>query len=296
MTSRIDEVAEGIYRTQAEVPGGFANFTIYFIKGGGNVLIEPGPGALIPAIRAAAGELGLDGFQYIIPTHIHMDHAGATGQLVRVFPGAKAVINPYGARHVIDPSRLVRSTKMAFGDDFENIYGAIEPVPEAQVKIVRDGEKLAVDGRELVIIETPGHAPHHIAIFDVKTGSLFCGEALGLMHAYSQPLPSATPPAFDLEMYVGSMEKLRELPVELLLYSHGGTGREPDKMISRAIENSRSVGEAILQALKTEGTEEGVAGRVRGYVKERLGVEMGGYDLASNVSGYTDYFKKQGLV
>ena len=195
MTVKVGKVAEGIYRLEAKIPREVSVFTVCFIEGGGNAIIEPGPAAIIPDIQEAADELSLTEFKYIIPTHIHQDHAGATGKLSAIYPGAEVVVNVHGAKHIIDPSRLIRSTKLAFGDNFEDVYGAILPVPEQKIKVVEDEERLYLNGRELIIIHTPGHAPHHIAIFDTKTGGLFCGEALGLIYAPgSQPLPAAAPP------------------------------------------------------------------------------------------------------
>ena len=186
---------------------------------------------------------------------------------------------------------------MAFGDEFEAVYGAILPVPEPQVKIARDKERLFVDGRQLIIVHTPGHAPHHIAIFDTKTKGLFCGEALGLIYgAGSPPLPAVAPPSFDIEVYLNTMERLRELHPELLFYSHGGVGNEPEVLISSAIENTRIVGDVVLRALKTKRTEEAVIGSVGDYIEDRFGVRLGEYELGSNVKGYIHYFKKKGLV
>ena len=296
MAENVSRIVEEIYKVEREIPGLDEIFTVYFIKGSGNVLIEPGPSALIPTIMAATKELGITDFRYIIPTHIHMDHAGAVGKLSSIFPEAKIVVHYQGAKHVIDPSRLIRSTKMAFGDDFQDNYGSIDPVAESNVQVVQDREKLHLNGRDLILFESPGHAPHHIAVFDSKTGALFCGEALGLMYTPdAPPLPAAAPPSFDPELYVNTMEKLRLLPIRMLLYSHGGISREPEKSISTAIENVKIVGEIVLHALKTS-TEEAATRSIDYYIRERFGVKLSAYSLTSNINGYTGYFKKQGLL
>ena len=294
--THVDEVAEGTYRLEMWMPKLHDTFSVYFIKEGGGVLIEPGPAALVPAIQAVLKDLGLTSLEYIIPTHVHLDHAGALGKLAQLFPQAKVVVNPQGARHIIDPSRLIQSTRMAFGEGFETAYGTILPVPEPQVKIVQDEERLSVDSRQLMIIHTPGHAPHHIAIFDTKIKGLFCGEALGLIFsAGSPPLPAAAVPSFDAEIYLSNMERLRELQPKLLFYSHGGIGNDPDRLISSAIENTKIVGDAILSALKTE-TEEAVIRNVGDYVWDRFGARLEEFQLAANVRGFIHYFKKKGLV
>ncbi len=295
--THIDEVAEGTYRLQVQISGMLIPFSVYFIKETSGVLIEPGPATLVPAIQAAINHLGLSDLEYIIPTHIHMDHGGAVGELSQLFPGAKVVVHPQGARHIIDPSQLIQGTRIAFGEDFETIYGAILPVPESQVKIVQDEERLLVGSRELEIIYTPGHAPHHIAIFDTKVGGLFCGEALGLIYSTgSLPLPAAAPPSFDVEVYLSGMERLRQLKPRLLFYSHDGIGNEPEKLISSIAESTKMIGDAVLHALRTEKTDEAVARRVSEFIWRRYGVKLEGHELAMNVSGFAAYFKKKGLV
>ena len=296
MIEHVSEIVDGIYKVEREIPGLSDIFTVYFIKDSMNAIIDPGPGALIPTILAVGKELNVTDFQYIIPTHIHMDHGGASGKLAGIFTQAKVVTNAQGAKHLIDPSRLIRSTRMSFGDDFENNWGSIEPVPESRIRVVQDKEKLSLNGRELMCFEAPGHAPHHIVIFDTKSGGLFCGEALGLIYnPDTQPLPAAAPPSFDLEVYLNTMERLRELPLKFLFYAHGGMSREPKKSISIAIENAKIIGEIILQTLKTS-PEESAARKIDDYIRQRFGVDLGEYSLLNNIGGYSGYFKKQGLL
>ena len=296
MIERVTEIVDEIYKVERPIPGWSDIFTVYFIKDALNVIIDPGPGALIPTIMAAAKEIGITDFQYIIPTHVHMDHAGASGKLSGIFRQANVITNSQGAKHIIDPSRLIRSTRMSFGNDFENTWGPIEPVPESRIKVVQDQEKLNLSGRELIFFETPGHAPHHLAILDTKSGGLFCGEALGLIYnPDTPPLPAAPPPGFDLELYIKTMERLRELPLKLLFYSHGGMSREPEKSISIAIENVKIIGEIILRTLKTS-PEGAAAPRIDYYIQEHFGVKLSEYSLMNNISGYSGYFKKRGLI
>ena len=184
MNTITEEIAPGICRLETSLPGIIGTiFSVYFIKDKNTVIIEPGPAAIIPAIQQAVKELNLENLEYIIPTHIHLDHAGAMGSLLQLFPQAIGVVNPRAVEHIIDPSRLIKSTKMAFGDDFETVYGKILPVPQSRLRIVADNDSIVVGSRELLFIHTPGHAPHHIAIFDTKTKGLFCGEALGLIYS-----------------------------------------------------------------------------------------------------------------
>ena len=178
---------------------------------------------------------------------------------------------------------------MAFGDDFERFYGPILAVRQSQVVTPGDGEIFSINGRELQVIHTPGHAPHHLSIFDQKTKGLFSGEALGIPTpgATLSPVPAAAPPSFDMKDYLKTMEKLRQLLPQVVLYSHDGVGRNPEELISAAVENTKIVGNIILKALKEGMTNEAIRSRVHQEV---------GVDDEMSVTGFILYFKKTGLA
>ncbi len=298
MTTYIEEVAQGTYRLEAQIPGLDTIFAVYFIKETSDIIIEPGPAALIPAIQAKVKELALRNLEYIIPTHIHLDHAGAVGRLAELFPEAKVVIHPLGARHVIDPSRLIQGTKAAFGNDFETRYGEILPVPEGQVKVPTDGEVLDTGDRGLKVIFAPGHAPHHIAIFDEKTKGLFSGEALGtpVPGAESFVLPSAAPPIFDIDVSLDTVEKLRRLSPHLIFYSHDGVGKEPEALVKSVTENTKAIGDLILKALKEKRSPEAIEGIVESFILALTGRKAEALAVKMAVGGYIPYFQKKGLA
>ena len=137
---KIEEVAEATYRLEAILPRALYTFSVYLIRGTEGVLIEPGPAAMFPFIQEGMKQLGIASLSCIIPTHIHLDHGGGAGKLAELFPQARVVLHPRGARHIADPSRLIEGTRMAYGDDFELTYGPILPVPESQIKVPADGE------------------------------------------------------------------------------------------------------------------------------------------------------------
>jgi len=252
---------------------------------------------LAPDIQAAAIELGLSSPEYIIPTHIHLDHAGGAGRLAEIFPDTMIVVNRQGAKHIIEPSRLIRSTRMAFGDDFESMYGPILPVPESRLKVVSDGDRLTVGSRELVIIHTPGHAAHHIAVFDTKTRGLFSGESLGLIYSPGYPpLPAVAPPSFDMELYLKDMERLKALKPKLIFYSHGTLAEKPEKLIDTVMDNTSLVGAFIRRHLRAGENEKDIIGHVGDYLRDQFNAPLDEYELQSNVRGYIHYFRKKGLV
>jgi glyoxylase-like metal-dependent hydrolase (beta-lactamase superfamily II) len=295
----LKEVADKIYRFETGLSVMTSLFTVYLIKESQGVVIDPGPAALVPQIQEAMQKLGLKNLAYIIPTHIHVDHAGGAGRLAQLFPEAKVLVHPAGLKHAADPSRLIESTKTVFGADFEAGFGPILPVPESQIKSVADGEIIKVDGRELQIIYAPGHAPHHIAIFDRSVKGIFCGEALGLPAGEGNRivLPAVAPPSFDQEIYIETMEKLMKLNARIIFYAHGGAvGHDAGKLIKRAEEFTRIFGEIVLNALKEGGANEEINRRVKERVNVRFGTNLTEMDLALTVGGYEVYYRKKGLV
>jgi glyoxylase-like metal-dependent hydrolase (beta-lactamase superfamily II) len=295
--AQVEQLIDGIYRLERRIEGANAPFAVYFIKDGDGAIIEPGPGVIAPDIQAAAIELGLSRPVYIIPTHIHLDHAGGVGRLAEIFPDAMIVVNGQGARHIVEPSKLIRSTRMAFGDDFESIYGSILPVPESRLKVVSDGDRLKVGGRELLIVHTPGHAAHHIAVFDTRTRGIFAGEALGLIYSPGYPpLPAVAPPSFDMELYLKDMENLKALKPKLVFYSHGTVAEEPGKLIDAVMDNTSLVGAFIRRHLRAGESEKAIIGRVGDYLRDQFNAPLDEYELQSNVRGYIHYFRKKGLV
>jgi len=287
------EIAEGIYRIETPVSGVQFHPTAFVITNA-ETLIEPGPAICIPPIHQALNHLGINKLRYIIPTHIHMDHAGGTGTLARLYPEAKVLVHPRGLKHAIDPSRLIDSVKMVWGNNFEENFGPITAVPESQVKTVDDGEVIHAGDRDLQFIHTPGHAPHHIAIFDHKLKGLFCGEALG-MPGYQ--LPTAAPMSFDLENYLSTIDKLQhsDLDIRMLIYSHGGIERDPGKCMGRAAENARDLGDIVLRSLG-QGKKRAAIGKAVGdYIKKHhandMKVDDQGFETIA--TGYILYFEHQ---
>jgi glyoxylase-like metal-dependent hydrolase (beta-lactamase superfamily II) len=291
MMVELKEAADRIYHFETRLSVMTSPFTAYLIKESQGVVIEPGP--------AAMKQLGMKDLAYIIPTHIHVDHAGGAGKLAQLYPEAKVLVHPAGLKHVVDPSKLIQSTKTVFGEDFEAGFGPILPVPQSQIKAVEDGEIITVDGRKLQIIYAPGHAPHHIAIFDRSVKGIFCGEALGLPGGEDNRilLPAVAPPSFDQEIYLETMEKLRKLGARILFYSHGGVvGHDVDRLITQAEENTRILGDIILQALKQGGTTGDVNRRIKESAAKRFAMTLTDMDLALTIGGYEVYYKKKGLV
>lgn len=294
----IEEVAEKTYRIQPAPPGIDIIFSTYIIACDEAVLVEPGPATAASQITSAMRRLGVKDLSWIIPTHLHMDHAGGTGILAEAFPRARVLAHPMATRHFVDPTRLIESTRFTYGEGFESLYGPILPIPESQLRPVRDAETIRLSDRELKVLHTPGHAPHHIAVFDRNTGCLFCGEALGM--PTDIPLPAAAFPSFDLDDCLNTMEKLRDLEPKVLCYSHGGMACDAAERIAEAIRTTRTFGEMILASMKKGLSLSEISDEIRtrsaAFLPPHWENEMVRVWLTGMLHGYTVYFANKGLA
>ena len=293
----VTEVADRIYHIKGEnkTPDTRDHMVSYVVRGQKAALIEVGPTNNAPLIEEGLEKMKLDlkELAYIIPTHIHIDHGGGVGWWAKKLPHVKIVIHPLGVPHMIDPTRLNASTKLAFGDGFESRYGTIQPVPQTQVHTAKDGEVLSLGGRELKIIFTPGHAPHHISLWDAKTRGLFGGEALGIPSEGSDiPFPACAPPAFDMDQYLATAEQLRSLNPSILFYSHDGIGRDVSRLIDLLQIHTRAFGAILEPAVKAGESKEQMGQRLKDYIFKTTGT-VSDYAPDMAVMGYALYFKRK---
>jgi glyoxylase-like metal-dependent hydrolase (beta-lactamase superfamily II) len=197
---------------------------------GGIVLIDPGPASCLPALAAEleAGGLSLDDVEAVLLTHIHLDHAGATGTIAARRPGVRVFVHERGARHLVDPSRLLASARQLYRDQMDALWGAVEPVPAACVTTLHGGEVLAIAGRRLAVAYTPGHAQHHVAYFDEDSRIAFVGDVGGCRTAHmTTVMPPTPPPDIDLEAWRGSVDRILAWQPEALFLTHFGLHQPP---------------------------------------------------------------------
>jgi glyoxylase-like metal-dependent hydrolase (beta-lactamase superfamily II) len=180
----------------------------------GDVLVDPGPSSCLDALLA-----GLDGEvpRAIALTHIHLDHAGATGLLCERWPHVEVWVHERGARHLEDPSKLVASATRLYGDDMDRLWGAIRPVPREAIRVVGDG---AVG--EFRVAETPGHASHHVAYLHEPTGTLFSGDVGGVRIGGAPAIAPTPPPDIDLEAWMASLDLLAAWDADRIAPTHFG--------------------------------------------------------------------------
>jgi len=196
--------------------------------GDGPILVDPGPASTLPALQRGLEDLGtsLEDVSAILLTHIHLDHAGAAGILAEDNPKIRIRVHRAGARHLLDPSRLLASATRLYGDQMETLWGAIHPVPEETLIPLDGGEEFDLGGRHFSSLATPGHAVHHMAYRDEVTGTAFVGDAAGeRFSGTTMVIPVTPPPDIDVEAMLTSTAAIRDWhPVQLFLTHFGPFG------------------------------------------------------------------------
>lgn len=191
----------------------------YLVRGTAKTaLIDPGAAAGAPRMLDALRGVHLD---YVLVTHVHLDHAGAAGHIAAAHPESQVVVHPRGLPHLVDPRRLVAGVAAA-SPDLATLYGEPVPIDAARLLPVEDGHVLSLGWTScLVAIATPGHSPHHVAFFEPSSGTLFVGDAAG-HRGTSGDVPLTVPPRFDVAASANSIQKLRALRPQRLAYAHFG--------------------------------------------------------------------------
>jgi glyoxylase-like metal-dependent hydrolase (beta-lactamase superfamily II) len=233
--------------------GGWQRVTAgYLIEGPSPVLVETGSQSSVPALLAALEDHGVAAGDLagVAVTHIHLDHAGGVGDVARAFPNATVYVHERGARHLADPSRLVESAALVYGDLLDSLYGRLDPTPTERIHVLADGENVDVgDGRTLTTVDSPGHAKHHLALHDSESGILFAGDAVGVRLPDVGVLRPATPPAdFDLHQAVTSLRKFRDRRPSGVALAHYGLLPEPLAMLEEAEDTLRKWAEVAETA------------------------------------------------
>lgn len=201
------------------------------IENGRAAFFDTGTSLALPNAAAALKERGLSGedVEYVIPTHVHLDHAGGAGAMMRAFPNARLIVHPRGARHMIDPSKLWQGTIGVYGEERANLlYGEVVPVPEERVIIAKDNTEIDFQGRSLLFIDTPGHARHHFCVVDRRRSAVFAGDMLGISYRVFDSdrgpfvFPSTTPVQFEPDAFHESLARLEAFDLRYGYLAHFG--------------------------------------------------------------------------
>ena len=254
--------------------GGYDGITAgYLIRGERPCLVETGAARSSSEVVDALAALGVgaEDLATIAVTHIHLDHAGGVGDLAAAFPRAQVVVHEAGARHLADPSRLMRSARMVFGDVLDELFGPLIPTDAERIRVLTDGDSIDLGGgRTLGSFDSPGHARHHVGLLDSLTGDLYTGDAAGVWTPETGDLRPATPPPdFDLDAALASLERMRARRPTRLLFSHFGPVTDVGTTLDRSVEELRLWVELVREA-RTDGLDlDHAVVRVRERTAER---------------------------
>jgi glyoxylase-like metal-dependent hydrolase (beta-lactamase superfamily II) len=210
--------------------------SIYILQEGDEVaIIDTGTQYSLENVLGTLAELNINqqSVKYVIPTHIHLDHAGGAGVMMELFDQAQLSIHPRGARHMIDPDRLIKGSIEVYGEtQFRQLYGDIKPVDETRINIAEDLDRYYLGSRELLFIDTPGHARHHFCIYDNQSRGFFTGDSFGicyppLKHHTWGLMPTSSPVQFDPEALKNTLDRLLSYQPEQMYLTHFGAIDHP---------------------------------------------------------------------
>ncbi len=209
------------------------------VEGGRAAIVDTGTNDSVPAVLEALAARGVPpgNVDWVMLTHVHLDHAGAAGLLARHLPNARVTVHPRGARHMVDPSRLLAGTVAVYGEQAtREKYGDVLPVPADRVVETPDGATLRLGSREFAFLDTPGHARHHVCIHDRATGHVFAGDTFGLSYRELDDgdrqfvFPSTTPVQFDPGPLHASIDRLLALKPGAIHVTHFGQVRDVPRL------------------------------------------------------------------
>jgi glyoxylase-like metal-dependent hydrolase (beta-lactamase superfamily II) len=305
---RIARVAEGITSIDTVMAAERELNAVYVIDATEPCLVETGPGADHRRVIDGLAALGMTprDLAHVVVTHIHMDHAGGAGELVS---GTDATlwVHEVGARHLVEPDRLVASTARTYGEErMRELYGSMRPAPPGQVRGVAGGDTIALGNRTLAVVATPGHASHHIAIHDDRSGAMCTGEAIGTYLPWATCFrPALPPPEVDIEAALASIDAMRARRPSALLTSHFGPVPDPTAAFDTAAERIRGWADEVSRALRSDPDlpEEALVtllgDRARGEFEHDAGrpFEPERYDVLGsvrmNAQGLARYWRKR---
>lgn len=297
----VEEVSSGIWLIdlQPSLRGFEKIFGSYLVKGEKIAVIESGPPNSTENLASKIQSLGinLERVSYVFGSHIHLDHAGGFGHLAEKFPKARFFIHPRGLPHLVNPERLWKASLEALGD-LALKYGKPKPVPEPRISSLQDGETINLGGGlRLKVIETLGHASHHMSFLEEANGIIFTGDACGIRFEKYGVIRPVTPPGINLLEMVNSLEKIEALNPKALAFTHYGASFNPRDAFNQFRSSLHLWLSLSLKALKAEGGLEEAYAEIKlldkplePIVKRRTEVF-----IRQSIEGIVSYIKRKGL-
>jgi glyoxylase-like metal-dependent hydrolase (beta-lactamase superfamily II) len=279
--------------------------TVVILGPGGAALIDPGPSSTLPMLRAGLSKagLGVGDLRALLLTHIHLDHAGATGTLLRENPGIKVYVHEKGAPHLVNPEKLIASATRLWGNEMDRLWGEFRPVPSSALVVLKGGEQIIAAGRELQVAHTPGHASHHVSYFSAETRIAFVGDTAGIR---IQPggfiMPPTPPPDIDLPLWHESLRRIGQWRPDTLFVTHFGPHEPSGPHLTEVVANLELTASRVKASLARPGGDEDreqwFTEELRREMRRRMSeAEAQAYEVAGrfdlNWRGLARYWRKR---
>jgi glyoxylase-like metal-dependent hydrolase (beta-lactamase superfamily II) len=249
-----------------------------------NALVDPGPTSCLDRLEEGlhARGLRLADVTHLLLTHIHLDHAGAAGTIVKRHPHIRVLVHERGAKHMIDPGKLLDSATRLYGKDMDRLWGEFLAVPAANVQVLTGSERVSVAGRAFDVAYTPGHASHHVSYFDSSSGVAFVGDTGGVCIDGGYILPPTPPPDIDIEAWEQSARRIEQWQPRTLFLTHFGPSPFPPAAhLQTLLDHLHTVSAIARRILAEEGTEEERALRYADEVRRDMRRSMTDAQMAS---------------
>ncbi len=233
----------------------------------GIALIDPGPTSTLAALESGLQALGhrLDDVKDILLTHIHLDHAGASGTLAARLPAARVHVHRRGAPHMVDPAKLLDSATRLYGDKMDLLWGEMRPVPTDRILVLAGGERIDLAGRTLEVAYTPGHASHHVSYLDHSSGVAYVGDTAGVRRVRDYITAPTPPPDIDLEAWSSSLATIERWRPSALFLTHFGAFEDVREHLRRLRQTLDASARTVQATLAGEGSDED---RVKRFVED----------------------------
>jgi glyoxylase-like metal-dependent hydrolase (beta-lactamase superfamily II) len=254
----------------------------YLLLGDQPALVDPGPTSALPGLEAglAANGLQVEDLSALLLTHIHLDHAGATGTLVQRNPRLKVYVHQRGAPHMIDPEKLLRSATRLYGEQMDYLWGAFLPTPAEHVVALAGGETITLGGRQVQAYDAPGHASHHLLYHEAATGALWCGDNGGIrMPGFGYVRPATPPPDIDLEGWEQTWQLMQRLDPAWLMLTHFGAYDDPLHHLAEVRERTTAWAEQVRVGLASGAAQEAQIAALEALAASELGQHPHAEDL-----------------
>jgi glyoxylase-like metal-dependent hydrolase (beta-lactamase superfamily II) len=249
------------------------------IHNGRAAFIDTGTGNTVPYLLEVLTQknLCLEDVDYVIPTHVHLDHAGGAGLLMSKLPNAKLVIHPRGAAHMVNPQKLIIGATAVYGEEkFKQCFGEVLPIDEQRVIVAKDNKSLELAGRELRFIDTPGHARHHFCIYDKFSEGIFTGDTFGLSYRELDDkdgafiLPTTTPVQFEPDAWQNSLTRLLSFNPKNMYLTHFGRITEVERLAQELRSDINQYAEIAQKLLHADDRRKKIINALTKFLQQRL--------------------------